>query len=73
MKFYLIAGTFAVILLCGGFYLGWSEGREKFANECIAIGNFTVFDYGNERHRRFKCTEVPYETPPPVKDQKTSL
>jgi hypothetical protein len=64
-KFYLITGTVMLTLTGVGFYLGWQHGREKFANECITIGNFVIYDYGLEKQRRFVCEEAPMEDDDP--------
>ena len=61
VKFYLITGTAALTLIGLGFYVGWERGRDKFADECISIGNFVVYDYGLEKQRRFKCEEAPLD------------
>lgn len=73
VKFCLIARIFDAILFEAGFFLGWGQSRTKFANECITIGNFTVFDYGTDKHRKFKCTEVPFEEEPTVDNRATKL
>jgi hypothetical protein len=57
-KFYILALALLALAAGGAFWLGWGEGRLKFANECINIGNFTVWDYSQDLRRRFKCTEV---------------
>ena len=73
MKFYLIAGTLAAILFWGGYVIGWGQGRTEFANECITIGNFTVFDYRTDKQRRFKCIEVLFEQAPSVDNMAAKL
>jgi hypothetical protein len=59
IKFYLIAGIAALTLTGLGFWFGWQHGRVAFANECITIGNFVVYDYGLDKQRRFTCREAP--------------
>jgi hypothetical protein len=61
-KFLLIAGALLALAAGGGFFLGWGEGRNKFANECITVGNFTVWDHGHDRRRRFACKEAQADT-----------
>lgn len=64
MKFYLIAGTLFAIVAGGDYYLGYGEGRNEFVNECITIGNFTAWDCGQDRRRRFICIEAPVDALP---------
>tara|TARA_R110000850_G_scaffold265861_1_gene395931 strand:- start:361 stop:585 length:225 start_codon:yes stop_codon:yes gene_type:complete len=61
IKFYLIAGIGALTLTGLGFWFGWQHGRVAFANECIIVGNFIVYDSGLDKRRRFKCEEAPME------------
>jgi hypothetical protein len=63
---------FLTLAACGGFFLGWGEGRNKFVNECITVGNFTVWDYGLDKQRRFVCTEASVENAPEPENIKKS-
>ena len=69
IKFYLLAVAMFAIVAGGAYYAGYSNGRTKFANECITIGNFVVWDYGQDKQRRFKCIEAEMETKPPAEDK----
>jgi hypothetical protein len=69
VKFYFIALVLLSVVAGGGFWLGHGLGRNQFANECITVGNFTVWDYGTDKRRRFVCTEAPMESKPLVDDK----
>ena len=69
MKFYLIAFVLLSIAAGGGFWLGHGLGRNQFTNECITVGNFTVWDYGTDKRRRFVCTEAPMGSEPRSEDK----
>jgi hypothetical protein len=69
VKFYIIAFALLSIAAGGGFWLGHGLGRNQFTNECITVGNFTVWDYGTDKRRRFVCTEAPWESKPLVDDK----
>ncbi len=69
MKFYLIAFALLSIAAGGGLWLGHGLGRNQFTNECITVGNFTVWDYGTDKRRRFVCTETPMESKPRIDDK----
>ena len=69
MKFYLIAFVILSIAAGGGFWLGYGEGRNQFANECITVGNFIVWDYGADKQRSFVCNEAPMHSKPQNSDK----
>ena len=71
MKFYLIAFLLLSLAAGVGFWLGHGLGRLQFTNECITVGNFTVWDYGTDKRRRFVCREAPVESQPPAEDKVT--
>ena len=71
MKFYLIAFLLLSIAAGGGFWLGNGLERVQFTNECITVGNFTVWDYGTDKRRRFVCREAPVDSQPPADDKVT--
>jgi len=69
VKFYLIAFLLLSIAAGGGFWPGHGLERIQFTNECITVGNFTDWDYGTDKRRRFVFREAPVESQPSVEEK----